>query len=107
VFGDIVSLLMVCNPQTGSFSTLNARDSDGTACAGGEFAQQSSFISARYGVPLVVVKELRFAQGYPPQCAKTRSPGLFKTSDDVFDLHYCEKSNRHGYCHLTAEENNE
>jgi hypothetical protein len=44
-------------------------------------------------------------ESYSPYCAKTRSVWLIETAEGVFGLHYCGKSNRHGYCHLSIREN--
>jgi hypothetical protein len=45
------------------------------------------------------------AESCSPYCAKTPRVGLIETADGVFGLHYCGKSNRHGYCHLSVREN--
>jgi hypothetical protein len=45
------------------------------------------------------------AESYSPCCAKTPIVWLIETADGVFGLHYCGKSNRHGYCHLSVREN--
>jgi hypothetical protein len=45
------------------------------------------------------------AESYSPYGARIPNAGLIETADDVFGLHYCGKSNRHGYCHLSIREN--
>jgi hypothetical protein len=45
------------------------------------------------------------AESYSPYCAKTPGVWLIETAESVFGLHFCGKSNRHGYCHLSVGEN--